>query len=78
MSKELLTRVLMARTIGYPLPPSLVKDIEAELAKPEQKTIRVLARTHPDGWVGWMESPPNFTSVDITNATLILDEGVEL
>ena len=33
--RELLKRVLMARTIGYPLPPSIVKEIEAELAKPE-------------------------------------------
>jgi len=35
MNRELLKRVLNARTIGYPLPPSIVKEIEAELARPE-------------------------------------------
>jgi hypothetical protein len=35
IERELLKRILAARTIGYPLPTVLVKEIEAELAKPE-------------------------------------------
>lgn len=46
MSRELLKRVLNARTIGYPLPPSIVKDIEAELAKPELDPIAWQYRTY--------------------------------
>ena len=62
--RELLKRVLNARTIGYPLPPSIVKEIEAELAKPEPEP-ELLVNVWRDGNLPcfnneWLSFPTNW------------------
>lgn len=40
--------------------------------------VRVIAKRHPDGWIGWMECSPLHNYGDVCNANLIPDEGVTL